>query len=111
MVTVCLALSQGSYEVLAEGHALFDRKGQDIVCASVSVIIQGWVLSSRLIGRVEPEVLEKKAGFFRAKVPSDGGDVRALEILWQSLVLNLRSLSREYEDNLKVTLEETNGGK
>ncbi len=38
MVKILLVRGDGSLSLKADGHALFDRKGKDIVCAAVTVL-------------------------------------------------------------------------
>lgn len=106
MITVSFNNSKDFIEVRALGHSLFDKKGKDIVCASVSVLLQSWCLSeSELCGAVIEK--EQAPGQFRAKIK----DCKTGEmLLFKSLVLSLLTLEHQYPENIRIEMEDGNGG-
>ncbi len=106
MITVSFNNSKDFIEVRAIGHSLFDKKGKDIVCASVSVLIQSWCLSeSELCGAFIEK--EQTPGKFRAKIKDCTTGVM---LLYKSLVLNLLTLENQYPENIRIEMEDGNGG-
>jgi uncharacterized protein YsxB (DUF464 family) len=54
MVTVKVSIHAGHLKIEADGHANFDHPGKDIVCASVSAIIQTAVLGLQAVAENYP---------------------------------------------------------
>ena len=102
MISVALWTSSERIAVQAEGHALFAPKGADIVCASVSVLLQGWVLGEKEICQ-SPIEIRRDGDFFFAEIM---GFKDKDFLLFKSLSLSLIMLSRQYPENLKVSVEE-----
>jgi len=106
MITVSFNKGADFIEVRALGHALFDKKGSDIVCASVSVLIQSWYLSERELCGADVEI-DQEQGIFRVKVKNcDAGEL----LLYKSLVLSLKTLESQYPENIRIEMEDINGG-
>ncbi len=105
MISVKLKKSKEILEVHAEGHALFDKKGKDIVCASASVLIESWCLSEKELCLAEIEI-NRKSGRLEAEVHhSKEADV----LLFKSLALSLLTLEKQYPENIIVIVEDDNG--
>jgi uncharacterized protein YsxB (DUF464 family) len=106
MISISFKKGKNNLEIKAAGHALFNKKGSDVVCASVSTLIQSWCLSEKEICRADIET-GQKGGSLQAKVinyrPED-------LLLYKSLVLSLRTLERQYPGYIKIDLEDSNGG-
>jgi hypothetical protein len=105
MISVSFKKDKNELEVGANGHALFDKKGRDIVCASVSVLIQSWCLSEKELCRADIDIV-RDYGSIRAKIKNYDQDEL---LLYKSLLLNLKALERQYPRNIKINAEELNG--
>lgn len=88
----------------AEGHALFDKKGQDLVCCAVSTLLQAWEMSCRTLCGIQVETV-KDSGKMTVKT----GWSSEARILTDSLILNIGILAEQYPQNLKVQVEESHG--
>lgn len=108
MVTVRIKISDKAVKIEAKGHALFDRKGRDVVCAAVSTLLQSWFLGERSLCEAQVEAEQKAGanGHFSAVMTSYGEKEK---LLLDSLILSLNVLHNQYGDNIKVTVEETHG--
>ncbi len=104
MITVSILSTGNGFSVEADGHALFDKKGQDLVCCSVSTLLQSWLTACQKLAKVETEY-RIKSGHLKANT---GMSVETV-ILTQSLVLNLGILQNQYPENLKVSSEDIHG--
>ncbi len=91
----------------AMGHALFDEKGKDIVCAAVSTLLQSWLIGIDELCKVLSEV-EKKSGHMKVRIFELNEKV---ELLTQNLVLSLKVLENQYKEIIKVELEEKDGSR
>lgn len=87
-----------------EGHAGFEQKGQDIVCAAVSILAQTTAASIQEILQVEPEVLRVQDGNLICRI----GDLKepdkkkGVQLLLESMVLGLKETSRNYPGYLEI---------
>jgi len=100
-----ITISETSHRVVARGHALFDTRGRDIVCAAVSVTLQGWVVGTKLLCHQEIDVRQEE-GRWEATLPTPGDEA---SLLWKNMILTLDILSRQYPENIRVYWEENHG--
>lgn len=98
--------SRGVYSVILTGHADSGPYGYDLVCAAVSALSIGTVNSLKELGGVTPEVDmdEKEGGYLAVSLPGtvDEKQHHTSQILLESLMLSLKSVSDEYPDYLSV---------
>ena len=89
MLRVLLEKGRSSLACRAEGHALFDKKGQDIVCAAATALI-----------RTAMQTLQDRPAIaFEGGAPvrgEAGWTARAADFLEQGF----RTLSREFPQNI-----------
>ena len=57
----------GSVSILVKGHALFESKGKDIICAAVSALAQTLVRSISIIGDIEQNLVQEN-GLLRTEI-------------------------------------------
>ena len=109
MINVLLVNGRSLLRCEAEGHALFDKKGQDIVCAAATILL-----------RTAAQTLEKRPGIdFKGEAPVQGRvafEARAdkdsakteLEFAADFLQKGFESLAKEFPQNvhLECKLEE-----
>ncbi|NPV38901.1 hypothetical protein BREVNS_0764 [Brevinematales bacterium NS] len=100
-----ISISEKTHRVVASGHALFDQKGKDVVCAAVSVTLQGWVVGTRLLCK-EDVAVRQTEGRWEAEV-SEMNENSLL--LWKQMILTLDILSRQYPDHIRLHWEENHG--
>ena len=92
-------------KIIAEGHALFDKHGQDIVCAAVSALLQTAAqgLQERLGVAVQ---YTSRNGKLRMSLPrkdfeSEEAAVGA-RILLDCIVMGLESIARDYPGHVRL---------
>jgi uncharacterized protein YsxB (DUF464 family) len=100
--------SQGrvqSFQV--SGHAGFARAGEDIVCAAVSILTQNTVNSIETLLHVKiPGVSEE--GFLKCEIPPLEGLLSdQVQLLLESMVYGLSSLSEEYPKYVRMVDHDT----
>lgn len=90
---------KGMYKFEAEGHANFNPGGPDILCSSISSILQVPIFSKAFI----PMLWSVKDGDMILAVVSP---TRASDVLMRSVYLAIESLSQqeEFKDHMKVQL-------
>ncbi len=104
MVTVRIKITDKAVKIDAKGHALFDKKGRDVVCAAVSTLLQSWFLGEKELCEASVEAKQDKG--FSAVMTNTGERER---LLLDSLILSLNVLGNQYAKQIKVTVEETHG--
>lgn len=84
------------------GHAAFADKGNDIVCAAASVLVQNGVNSvEALLDVALPAV--SRDGLVECQVPPlDGHVSEQVQLLLESMIYGLRSLAAEYPKHVSV---------
>ncbi len=105
MINIILRIFENDLAVEAEGHALFDKRGRDIVCSSVSILLESWYLSEKELCEADIKLL-KNSGFFKAELFEFDEKEK---LLFDSLVLSLLVLENQYKENIKVSVEDDNG--
>jgi uncharacterized protein YsxB (DUF464 family) len=104
MITARIIKRQGKYSsFMCKGHAEYDDKGKDIVCSAVSMLVinTGNSLEKLTVNKVKG-VDDGSISWNFLEPPDEKG-----ELLMDSLVLGLESVSRKYGDNyLRLTIEE-----
>ncbi|MCX7883207.1 MAG: ribosomal-processing cysteine protease Prp [Brevinematales bacterium] len=100
-----ITISETAHRLVACGHALFDEKGRDIVCAAVSVTLQGWVVGTRLLGKQDVRVWQQ-GDTWEARVEHMNEESL---LLWKNMILMLDILSRQYPEYIRLHWEENHG--
>lgn len=92
-------------EFIAEGHAGYKEKGEDIVCAGVSAITGTAIIGLERVIGIKP-ILETdtKKGYLRCKLPEDvpAEHLNAISIILETMVLSLKDISNQYKKFVKV---------
>ncbi len=106
MISISLKKGKNDLLVSASGHALFDKKGSDIICASVSALIQSWCLSEKEICLADITI-DRDSGSLKAKIKKYKTEEL---LLYKSLVLSLAALEEQYPGYIKIEMEDCDGG-
>ncbi|WP_199617244.1 ribosomal-processing cysteine protease Prp [Paenibacillus alkalitolerans] len=88
----------------AEGHALFDESGRDIVCAGVSAVTVGAVNAAEAVAGVKLDAVTDR-GILHVGVPEGLPDEtgKSLQIVLESMVVMLKSIEDSYGEYIRVT--------
>lgn len=94
------------WKISLKGHADYARRGEDIVCAGVSVLVQSIFNGlTEVLGYQLP--YRMRDGYFSFQLPisylEDDGRVKAM---FDTLLLNLRDLEKTYKKHIKLIIEE-----
>lgn len=89
----------------AEGHAGYAKRGSDIVCSAVTVLLKTTLqIISELLG-VKLEADASERGKLSFKILSfDSDSERELKYAGDFLVTGLSSISEEYPENLELVI-------
>lgn len=85
------------------GHAGYADRGQDVVCAAVSVLSQATVLGLEHVVGLRPDV-RVKPGFLSCSLPEELGtdESRRAQDILETMVLGLKNLAASHPGFLQV---------
>lgn len=111
MTEVVFSLDKkGNYSaVKAEGHADFDEEGLDIVCASVSALVQTALLALiEIIGLKDIYYIKKESLLeFVIPIKITSKQKQQIKFCLDMIQLGLNEISRKFPQNLKVIVVNT----
>lgn len=87
----------------AEGHALYARAGQDIVCSAISALLQNAVVGIKEQLGLEIS-LKKTKGCLKVSIRGFDGKEKEAEAILETTVLSLQAIAEEerYKDYIRV---------
>ncbi|MBU1262868.1 ribosomal-processing cysteine protease Prp [bacterium] len=83
----------------AEGHSDYKRKGEDIVCAGVSSILQTAVLGLKDYLKADVELIKETA---KMMVKLKNSPTAESQIILETMLLGLHEIEREYPAKVKI---------
>lgn len=80
------------------GHANFANKGEDIVCAGVSVVAFGSVNAIIALTGVELDIKQGESGFLKCTVPHtlEEETSKQIQLLLEGMLISLKTIERDY---------------
>ena len=103
MISVLLVKGRFWLRCEAQGHALFDKKGRDIVCAAATVLIRtaAQTLGQRPGIAFEGAAPDRGELFFEARANQSKAEAE-LEFAADFLQKGFESLAKEFPQNIKL---------
>lgn len=96
------------FEVECDGHTNYGEKGEDIVCASLSSIVQTAVLGLLMVALVELDMKrDDDAGYLRFTLPeklSESQDMQACAIL-DTMLCGISDLYESFSDYIELEVK------
>jgi uncharacterized protein YsxB (DUF464 family) len=97
----------------SRGHSGFAPKGEDIVCAAVSALVQALLVGLRDVARVEDAVCEIENGTKTENETEDSASLirvrwkedraAGLDLLTRTVALSLKEIASGYSDYVSVS--------
>lgn len=89
------------------GHALFAKRGNDIVCAGASAVSFGAVNSIIALTGVKPEIEQESDGFLRCIFPDNLSEEtdEKVQLLLEGMIVSLQTIERDYGKYIKITFK------
>lgn len=84
--------------ILAEGHADYAPRGSDIVCAGVTALVEGFILSVENLTPNTP-IFEMSPGYTRVKI---GSPTEATKLLQASFFIGVENIAEEFPEHVRV---------
>ena len=96
------------FEVECDGHTNYGEKGEDIVCASLSSIVQTAALGLLMVVMLEIKMeKDSEAGYFKFTLPekiSNEQDIQACAIL-DTLLCGISDLNESFSDYIELEVK------
>ena len=92
-------------KIIVSGHAGFDKRSKDIVCAAISAIIQTAIISITRVCGLKQKV-KQKSGYLESviKVKSfDNLQLNNLLIVLNTMLTGLEEIMNLYPDSITIT--------
>jgi hypothetical protein len=85
------------------GHSGYAKKGEDVVCAAVSTLLQTAVVGLRGYLGLKLKTSKRKDGWLKVRIGKIDGDERRLaDAVLETMVLGLKCIERDYAGYIKV---------
>jgi uncharacterized protein len=94
---------------VVEGHAGGGRRGEDIVCAGVSAIVQTAVIAVSQVAGARQEVIQRE-GYLASRIepPEDRDAALAVQVILKSMVLGLDEIVSQYPEHVSLSFDTGN---
>lgn len=93
-------------EFKAHGHAGYENRGRDIVCAAVSVLTQATANGLTYHAKVNPEIhVDEKSGFLSCRLDPEmlqGEAAIKAQAILETMVTGLVETAKDYSDYIEV---------
>ena len=100
-------IKNGYYCLRAEGHAGYNKEGEDIVCAAISALLQMcWAGLERECGAAGEQRQESGEFYFGATVGEENR--KEADVLMNSVIYGLELIQKGFPECVEV--KETSGG-
>jgi hypothetical protein len=104
MAKVRLVRSEGrTVEIEILGHAGFAEKGNDIVCAGLSTVIQSLVIGlTEILERTDVKIQRNPEGGYMS-VKIGGPEEKCVTVLMETAAKSLRAMAESYPSHVLIT--------
>lgn len=109
MIKICVKKSQQQYiAVSVTGHANYDDRGKDIVCASVSILAQTTLASLGNLSEIEFIDYKVEEGDLSFELPTNLNDQQRYDsnLLIESFLIGIKGILEIYPKYLDLKVEE-----
>lgn len=92
--------------ITAEGHAMFQKRGKDIVCAAVSTLMSTAVNALETVAGLEFVIYEsiEKTAYMYLELPSGLNEMQALkaDVILETVKQGLKGIADAYPKNMRL---------
>ncbi|HCL55488.1 MAG TPA: ribosomal-processing cysteine protease Prp [Spirochaetia bacterium] len=98
MIQIRIQTKRNEFVLEVEGHAGLGKKGEDILCASVSGMVQMLELGLLALAGLSEKNIEKKDGFLKLHCFFN----QESDVLLKTFILSAKVLERQNPEKIKV---------
>ena len=89
------------FKIEATGHTGFDESGKDILCASISSILQSGALGLKKVLKLNPKIVNNIDGYILIELPINQNLSKA-QVLFETMFESLKDLQSGYSNYIKL---------
>jgi uncharacterized protein len=97
MIIVKVIKKEHKFETIVTGHSGYAKAGRDIVCASVSSIVQSTVIGLEKVLKLDAQV-QSSDGYLRFIVDENSDTT----LLVKTMVESIKDIANQYPKNVKM---------
>lgn len=93
----------------AKGHAFFDKKGKDIVCAAISALLQNIYVGLAQIEEIDLNFKTKNGAFYIEVLNLEAlkeKDLEKINFLVDATLLSIKTISSSYRIKIEIDKKE-----
>lgn len=105
MTTIIVKKNNNCFEyVECSGHTGFGEMGTDVLCASISSLIQGCALGLKNVAKVNIDIQTNNDGYYKFTIPSNLSNKQQedVNVLVNTLIECLKDLVKGYSKYMKL---------
>jgi len=105
-------LSGNVFQYLVEGHAGYSTKGNDIVCAAVSMLAQTILIALNEVGKIDEEdidyTIDEEKGILNVVIPRDLSkeQLNIVDTIFKTMEVGIKSLIDSYPEYIALKYRE-----
>jgi uncharacterized protein len=95
---------EAAITIIADGHSGNAKKGEDVVCAGVSAIVQTCILAVTKIARIRQKILQHE-GYIKSSINVSNADktnISNLKAILGTMVIGLLEIKKNYPDSIEI---------
>lgn len=89
------------FKIEATGHTGYDESGKDILCASISSILQSGALGLKKVLNLKVKIVDKIDGYILIELPVNQ-DLEKAQVIMLTMLESLKDLQNGYSDYIKL---------
>lgn len=90
------------FKIEATGHTGYALSGEDILCASVSSILQSGALGLKKVLKLKPQIVKNdNDGYILIELPINQ-NLKQAQVLFETMFVSLKDLQSGYSDYIKL---------
>ena len=99
--------SFNSFGFTVDGHSLFSKKGEDIVCSAVSALSLTTTLALKKLTSAEVES-ETRDGYLKTLIVKPGSEsdsIRDIKVILNTFLIGIGEITNSYPGRLEITFK------
>lgn len=89
------------FKIEATGHTGYGESGKDILCASISSILQSGALGLKKVLKLNPKIVNTVDGYILIELPINQNLCKA-QVLFETMLESLKDLKTGYSNYIKL---------